>query len=128
MVAFQIKYIFLPKGLCKVKKIPKIPKKNWKWVGGSRSHSDKKKLENRPKTNFCVCTIRPCLAVHVAPQGGRPRTRIVTRGHGRKKIRSRVCLCCRHQKLEKSESSVLSRPTLTGWIYFLLHVHDTNSL
>ena len=29
------------KGLCKVKKIPKII---WKWVGGSRSHLDKKKI------------------------------------------------------------------------------------
>ena len=27
-------------------------------MGGSRAHSDKKK-ENRPKTKFCVCTIRP---------------------------------------------------------------------
>ena len=52
------------KGLCKVKKIPKII---WKWVGGSRSHFDNnKKLENRPKIKFCVCTIRPCLTVHVA--------------------------------------------------------------
>ena len=29
----------------------------------------KKKLENCPKIKFWVCTIRPCLAVHVAPQG-----------------------------------------------------------
>ena len=36
-------------------------------MGGSRSHLDKKK--NCPKIKFCVCTIRPCLAVHVAPQG-----------------------------------------------------------
>ena len=43
------------KGLCKVKKIPKII---WKWVGGSRSHLDnKKKLENCPKIKFCVCTM-----------------------------------------------------------------------
>ena len=28
----------------------------------------KKKLENRPKIKFCVCTIRPCLTVHVAPR------------------------------------------------------------
>ena len=27
-------------------------------MGGSRAHLDKKKLENRPKTKFCVCTIR----------------------------------------------------------------------
>ena len=27
-----------------------------------------KKLENLPKIKFCVCTIRPCLAVHVAPR------------------------------------------------------------
>ena len=54
------------KGLCKVKKIPKII---WKWVGGSRSHLDnKKKLENRPKIKFCVCTIRPCLTVHMEPR------------------------------------------------------------
>ena len=39
-------------------------------MGGSRSHLDKKKkLENCPKIKFCICTIRPCLAVHVAPQG-----------------------------------------------------------
>ena len=38
-------------------------------MGGSRSHLDKnKKLENLPKIKFCVCTIRPCLAVHVAPR------------------------------------------------------------
>ena len=30
----------------------KNPPKNWKWVGGSRSHLDKKKLENRPKRKF----------------------------------------------------------------------------
>ena len=31
-------------------------------MGGSRSHLDKKKkLENRPKTKFCVCTIRSLL-------------------------------------------------------------------
>ena len=28
-----------------------------------------KKLENCPKIKFWGCTIRPCLAVHVAPQG-----------------------------------------------------------
>ena len=28
-----------------------------------------KKLENCPKITFSVCTIRPCLAVHMAPQG-----------------------------------------------------------
>ena len=57
------------KGLCKVKKIPKIQKIIWKWVGGSRSHLDKNKnLENLPKIKFCVCTFRPCLAVHVAPR------------------------------------------------------------
>ena len=30
------------KGLCKVKKIQKKSKTSWKWVGGSRSHLDKK--------------------------------------------------------------------------------------
>ena len=34
------------KGLCKVKKIPKII---WKWVGGSRSHLDKKKIGKSAK-------------------------------------------------------------------------------
>ncbi len=73
------------KGLCKVKKIQKIQKKIGSgWVGPGLIRI-KKELENRPKTKFCVCTIRPCLAVHVVPQGERPRTRIVTRGHGGKK-------------------------------------------
>ena len=43
----------------------KNPNKSLKWVGGSRSHSDKKKIE----IQFFVRTIRPCLAVHVAPRG-----------------------------------------------------------
>ena len=56
------------RGFAKLKKFENPPKK-WKWVGGSRSHLDKKKkLENRPKIKSCVCTIRPCLAVHVAPR------------------------------------------------------------
>ena len=45
-------------GALQSSKIPKIQKKLE--VGLIRI----KKLENRPKTKFCVCTIRPCLAVH----------------------------------------------------------------
>ena len=52
------------RGSAKFKKIPKKLE-----VGGSRSHSDTTKLENRPKIQFCICTIRHCFAVHVAPQG-----------------------------------------------------------
>ena len=55
----------MAKGLCKVKKNSKNPKTNWKWVGWSRAHLDKKKLENRPKTKFCVCTIRPNMSLVV---------------------------------------------------------------
>ena len=40
------------RGFAKLKKIQKNPKKNWKWGGGSRSHLDKKKLENLPKIKF----------------------------------------------------------------------------
>ena len=36
-------------------------------VGGSRSHLDNFFWENRPKIKFCVCTIRPCLAVAFYP-------------------------------------------------------------
>ena len=54
------------KGLCKVKKIQKIQKKLE--VGGPGLIWIKKKMENRQKIKFCVCTIRPCLAVHVAPR------------------------------------------------------------
>ena len=43
------------KGPRKVKKNSKNPKIIWKWVGGSRSHLDKKKLENCPKIKFCIC-------------------------------------------------------------------------
>ena len=39
------------RGFAKLKKFKKS-QKNWKWVGGSRSHLDKKKLENRPKRKF----------------------------------------------------------------------------
>ena len=39
------------RGFAKLKKF-KTSKKMWKWVGGSRSHSDKKKLENRPKNKL----------------------------------------------------------------------------
>ena len=60
----------LLRGFAKLKKNSKNPKIIWKWVGGSRSHLDFFfKLKNCPKIKFCVCTIRPCLAVHVAPQG-----------------------------------------------------------
>ena len=49
------------KGLCKDKKIPKIQKKFGSgWVGPGLIWI-KKKLENRPKTKFCVCTIRSLL-------------------------------------------------------------------
>ena len=50
------------RGFAKLKKLKKNPKQI-----GSGFHLDKKKLENRPKIKCCVCTIRPCLAVHVAP-------------------------------------------------------------
>ena len=51
---FAIFFFFLQKSQKKLKR--------------SRSQSDLFFL-NRPKIKFCVCTIRPCLAVHVAPQG-----------------------------------------------------------
>ena len=57
------------KGLCKVKKIPKIPKLFGSGWVGSGPIWIKKKLENCPKIKFWVCTVRPYLAVHVAPQG-----------------------------------------------------------
>ena len=56
------------KGLCKVKKNSKNPKKIGSGWMGPGPIWIKKKLENRPKNTFCVGTIRPCLAVHVAPQ------------------------------------------------------------
>ena len=62
-----IYYFIGLRGFAKLKKFQKS--KNNLEVGGSRSHLDnKKKLENRPKIKFCVCTIRPCLTVHVAPR------------------------------------------------------------
>ena len=46
------------KGLCKVKKNSKNSKKIGSgWVGPGLIWI--KKIENRPKTKFCVCTIRP---------------------------------------------------------------------
>ena len=39
----------MPRGFAKLK-IPKLPK-NWKWVGGSRSHLDKKKKIGKSSKN-----------------------------------------------------------------------------
>ena len=48
------------KGLCKVKKIPKIPKKIGSgWVGGSRSHSDKKNWKIVQKQSFASVQFVP---------------------------------------------------------------------
>ena len=48
-------------GLCKVKKKFKNPNIIWKLVGGSRSHLDKKKLENCPKSSFASVQFAPAL-------------------------------------------------------------------
>ena len=53
------------KGLCKVNFFPKIQKIfRSGWVGPGLIWMKK----NRPKIKFCVCTIPPCLAVHVVPR------------------------------------------------------------
>ena len=60
--------LIIIRGFAKLKKFKKSKKKLE--VGGwVQAHSDKKNLENRPKIKFCVCTILPCLAVHVVPHG-----------------------------------------------------------
>ena len=46
------------KGLCKVKKFQKS-QKNWKWVGGSRSHSDKNNWKIFQKQSFASVQFAP---------------------------------------------------------------------
>ena len=76
-IASTAEFVLIPiwhvlRGFAKLKKIPKIKKK---LVGGSRSHLDKKKLENRSKIKFCAsvqfapawrCTWRLKVFMHAA--------------------------------------------------------------